>query len=77
MDKIIITATSQVTEADLKSARLGMRFGRLDLSSQLALLAVESPITQTVGTCAERPAAVSTIMLSAFRDFMVAHIVLR
>jgi 3-oxoacyl-(acyl-carrier-protein) synthase len=42
MDKIIITATSQVTEADLKSARLGMRFGRLDLSSQLALLAVES-----------------------------------
>ena len=42
MDKIVITATSQVTEADLKSARLGTRFGRLDLSSQLALLAVES-----------------------------------
>lgn len=40
MDKIVITATSQVTEADLKSARLGTRFGRLDLSSQLALLAV-------------------------------------
>ena len=30
-----------MTEADLKSARLGMRFGRLDLQSQLALLAVE------------------------------------
>src|SRR5882724_13620184 len=42
MDKIVITATSQVTGADLKSARLGTRFGRLDLSSQLALLAVES-----------------------------------
>jgi 3-oxoacyl-(acyl-carrier-protein) synthase len=42
MDKIVIAATSQVTEADLPSARLGTRFGRLDLSSQLALLAVES-----------------------------------
>jgi hypothetical protein len=42
MDKIVIAAASQVTEADLKSARLGTRFGRLDLSSQLALLAVES-----------------------------------
>jgi len=42
MDRIVIAATSQVTEADLKSARLGTRFGRLDLSSQLALLAVES-----------------------------------
>jgi 3-oxoacyl-(acyl-carrier-protein) synthase len=42
MDKIIIAAKSQVTEADLPSARLGTRFGRLDLSSQLALLAVES-----------------------------------
>jgi 3-oxoacyl-(acyl-carrier-protein) synthase len=42
MDKIVITAASQVTEADLKSARRGTRFGRLDLSSQLALLAVES-----------------------------------
>jgi 3-oxoacyl-(acyl-carrier-protein) synthase len=42
MTKISIVATSQVFEADLKSARLGTRFGRLDLSSQLALLAVES-----------------------------------
>jgi 3-oxoacyl-(acyl-carrier-protein) synthase len=41
MDKIFINATSRVTEADLPSARLGARFGRLDLSSQLALLAVE------------------------------------
>src|SRR5450432_1523231 len=42
MGKVVITATSQVAEADLKSARLGTRFGRLNLSSQLALLAVES-----------------------------------
>jgi hypothetical protein len=42
MDKIVITATSRVAGDDRKSARLGTRFGRLDLSSQLALLAVES-----------------------------------
>jgi 3-oxoacyl-(acyl-carrier-protein) synthase len=41
MDKFVITATSQVTEAGLKSARLGTRFGRLDLASRLAVLAVE------------------------------------
>ena len=42
MDKIFINAASRATEADLPSARLGARFGRLDLSSQLALLAVEA-----------------------------------
>lgn len=42
MNKISITAASQVTEADLRDARLGPRFGRMDLTSQLALLAVES-----------------------------------
>jgi 3-oxoacyl-(acyl-carrier-protein) synthase len=42
MSNFAITATSQVSEADLKSARLGTRFGRMDLASQLALLAVES-----------------------------------
>jgi 3-oxoacyl-(acyl-carrier-protein) synthase len=41
MNNFAITATSKVAEADLKSARLGTRFGRLDLSSRLALLAVE------------------------------------
>jgi len=40
--KIVITAASVVTEADLPSARLGQRFGRLDLQSRLALLAVAS-----------------------------------
>ena len=42
MNSFVITAKSNVVEADLKSARLGTRFGRLDLSSQLALLTVES-----------------------------------
>jgi 3-oxoacyl-(acyl-carrier-protein) synthase len=42
MDKFTITASSHVTEADVKSARLGTRFGRMDLASQLVLLAVET-----------------------------------
>jgi 3-oxoacyl-(acyl-carrier-protein) synthase len=42
MDKIVITAASRVTEASVPKARLGARFGRMDLASQLALLAVES-----------------------------------
>jgi len=42
MNKISITAAGMVTAADLASARPSQRFGRLDLASQLALLAVES-----------------------------------
>ncbi len=42
MPNLVITAASRVTPADLKTARLGPRFGRLDPASQLALLAVES-----------------------------------
>jgi 3-oxoacyl-(acyl-carrier-protein) synthase len=42
MTKISIAAASAATEADLSSARLGQRFGRLDLQSQLALLAASS-----------------------------------
>src|SRR5580658_4230395 len=42
MDRIFLAAASQVTEADARTARLGTRFKRLDLASQLALLAVES-----------------------------------
>ncbi|MEJ0090248.1 MAG: hypothetical protein WDM80_10945 [Limisphaerales bacterium] len=41
MNKLVVTAAGQVTEADLSTTRLGSRFGRLDLMSQLALLAVE------------------------------------
>ena len=36
-----ITASNTVTSADVAAARLGPRFGRMDLTSQLALLAVE------------------------------------
>jgi|SRR5450756_1733874 len=42
MTEISIAAASTVTGADLPAARLGQRFGRLDLQSQLALLAVAS-----------------------------------
>jgi len=42
MDSLVITATSIVTGDDVRTARLGPRFGRMDLMSQLALLAVES-----------------------------------
>jgi 3-oxoacyl-(acyl-carrier-protein) synthase len=41
MSEIVITAASFVTAADLSGARLGNRFGRMDLPSQLSLLAVE------------------------------------
>ena len=41
MSDLVITAANQVTEADVRDARLGSRFGRMDLMSQLALLAVE------------------------------------
>lgn len=41
MDKIFVTATSQVSGEDVTTARLGSRFGRMDLLSQLSLLAVE------------------------------------
>jgi 3-oxoacyl-(acyl-carrier-protein) synthase len=41
MNKVAVSAASTVTEADLSTARLGSRFGRMDLLSQLALLSVE------------------------------------
>jgi hypothetical protein len=42
MNDPVITAASFVTAADLSGARLGNRFGRMDLPSQLSLLAVEN-----------------------------------
>jgi 3-oxoacyl-(acyl-carrier-protein) synthase len=42
MDNFVVTASSIVTEADVRVARLGGRFSRLDLFSQFALLAVEA-----------------------------------
>jgi 3-oxoacyl-(acyl-carrier-protein) synthase len=41
MDKVVVAAASIVTEADLAKAKLGSRFGRMDLLSQLAVLSVE------------------------------------
>jgi 3-oxoacyl-(acyl-carrier-protein) synthase len=37
----VIAVTSEATEADVVTARLGPRFGRMDLLCQLSLLAVE------------------------------------
>ena len=42
MTSLVITAASKAASAEVKTARLGPRFGRLDPASQLALLAVES-----------------------------------
>jgi len=41
MPDLVISARNSVTRADVAPARLGPRFGRMDLTSQLALLAVE------------------------------------
>jgi 3-oxoacyl-(acyl-carrier-protein) synthase len=41
MTDAFILATHSVTSADIPNARLGTRFGRMDLASQLSLLAVE------------------------------------
>jgi hypothetical protein len=41
MSNTFITAANSVTRAEVAAARLGPRFGRMDLSSQLSLLAVE------------------------------------
>jgi 3-oxoacyl-(acyl-carrier-protein) synthase len=42
MNRIVIFAASAVTDVDLATAKMGSRFGRMDLLSQLALLSVES-----------------------------------
>ena len=41
MNDLLVTAASIVSSEELASARMGPRFGRLDLCSQLAVLAVE------------------------------------
>ncbi len=41
MNDTFVTATNSVTHAEVTSARLGARFGRMDLSSQITLLVVE------------------------------------
>src|SRR5215467_13563554 len=42
MNKVVISAANSVTDADIATAKMGSRFGRMDLLSQLALLSVES-----------------------------------
>ncbi|MCW5553790.1 MAG: hypothetical protein KIS67_16730 [Verrucomicrobiae bacterium] len=54
MNSLFITAASLVSEADVRAARLGSRFGRLDLASQLALLAVEKLAADFDGLGRER-----------------------
>jgi 3-oxoacyl-(acyl-carrier-protein) synthase len=58
MNKVSIIAASKVTAADLAAVpsgqRLGQRFGRLNLQSQLSLLAVESLNLDFNGMARER-----------------------
>ena len=51
MDKLVITASNLVNADDVRAARLGKRFGRMDLMSQFALLAVEpfAPQFEAIG----------------------------
>src|SRR5690349_9077794 len=42
MNRVVVSAASAVTDAELAKAKMGARFGRMDLLSQLSLLAVES-----------------------------------
>jgi len=58
MTKLVIVAANSATEADVPNARLGQRFGRMDLTSQLALLAAEplsshfeSPAHDRIAVC--------------------------
>jgi len=41
MSEIYVTAVNTVSQSEVADARLGTRFGRMDLTSQLCLLAVE------------------------------------
>ncbi|HNQ72920.1 MAG TPA: beta-ketoacyl synthase N-terminal-like domain-containing protein [Verrucomicrobiota bacterium] len=54
MSRIFITAAHAATPADIATARLGNRFGRMDLASQLALLAVEPMAAQLGNFAADR-----------------------
>ena len=54
MDKLVITASNIVNADDVRAARLGTRFGRMDLMSQLALLAVEPFAPQFESIARER-----------------------
>jgi len=55
---MILVAANSVTETDLPNARLGQRFGRMDRTCQLALLAVEPLATQFESCARDRLAIV-------------------
>src|SRR5579871_3468918 len=54
MNKVTILAAGRAAKNDLARARLGTRFGRLDLASRLAVLAVESLAAPLAGFAPER-----------------------
>ncbi len=54
MDNFVVTPTVTVNPDDVPAARLGTRFGRMDLMSQLALLAVEPFAPQFESIARER-----------------------
>jgi 3-oxoacyl-(acyl-carrier-protein) synthase len=54
MDKLVVIAANRVNGADAREARLGPRFSRLDLQSQLAVLAVEPLAKYFEGMARER-----------------------
>ena len=60
MDKLVIIAAHIVNGDDVRAARLGTRFGRMDLMSQLALLAVEPLAPQFESVARERIAICNT-----------------
>lgn len=54
MNKLVITSCNIVNGEDVRAARLGPRFGRMDLMSQLALLVVEPFAAQLESVARER-----------------------
>lgn len=56
MNNFVITPTVRVNSGDVPAARLGTRFGRMDLMSQLALLAVEPLAAQFESVARDRVA---------------------
>ena len=65
MDHLSIISSNAVTDADLPSARLGQRFGRMDLTSQLALRAVEPLATSFASHARDRIAVVLAAQTSS------------
>lgn len=65
MDNFVVTPTVNVNSDDVPVARLGNRFGRMDLMSQLALLAVEPLAAQFESIARDRIAICLTARTSS------------